>query len=116
MTEPSTSTALALGGGVTVSSLILGLDGNAAIGAFAGAVLMVMSSKDLRWYTRVIYLFISWLMGYIAAPELIDHLPIQETGVAAFLAAAVVVTFALQLIERVRQFDLLAWLRKPGGS
>lgn len=116
MTEPSTSTALALGGGVTLSSLILGLDGNAAIGAFAGAVLMVMSSKDLRWYTRIAYLFISWLMGYIAAPELIDHLPIHETGVAAFLAAAVVVTFALQLIERVRQIDWLAWLRKTGGS
>lgn len=116
MTEPSTSTALALGGGVTLSSLIFGLDGNAAIGAFAGAVLMVMSSKDLRWYTRVGYLFISWLMGYIAAPELIDHLPIQETGVAAFLAAAIVVTVTLQIIERVRQIDWLAWLHKSGGS
>lgn len=115
MTGPGTATTFSLATGVTLSSLVLGLDGNAAIGAFAGAVLMVMSSKDLHWYTRIVYLAISWIMGYIAAPELIDHLPIHETGVAAFFCAAVVVVIALQLIERVRSIDFLGWLRRNGG-
>lgn len=117
MAEPSTTTiAVVLASGVTLSSLLFGLDGNAVVGAFAGAVLMVMSSKDLRWHTRLIYLVISWVMGYIAGPELADHTPIETTGVAAFIAAAIVVTVTLQLIDRIRKMDLFAWLRRSGGT
>lgn len=114
MHASSATAVFALITSVALSSFLLGLDGNALVGAFAGAVLMVMSSKDLRWYTRVVYLVISWVMGYIAAPEIIDHFPVHETGVAAFFAAAVVVVIALEIIERLRKANLLGWLRSGG--
>jgi hypothetical protein len=116
MAEPSTTVIAISAAGITLSSLLLGIDGNAVVGAFAGALLMVLSSKDLRWPTRVAYLFISWVMGYLCAPELTEHLPIDQTGVAAFLAAATVVTITLQLIERAKHLDLLGWLRRNGGT
>lgn len=116
MAEPSTTSVFALASTGALASLLLGLDGNAVVGAFAGAVLMVMSSKDLRWSTRVAYLFISWVVGYMAAPVITHHSPIDQTGVAAFFAAAIVVTVALTLIERVRTMDFSAWFRRGGGA
>lgn len=116
MNAPGTAISLAAASGITITSELLGLDGNAVIGAFAGAVLMVMSSKDLRWPTRIVYLLISWVMGYIAGPELIDYTPIHESGLAAFIASATVVTLALQLIERVREFDVGRWLSRRSGG
>lgn len=115
MTEPATGTAIAITAtSVTVTTWLLGLDGNAVVGALAGAVLMVMSAKDVRWYARVLYLAISWAMGYIAAPELTEHLPIDQTGVAAFIAAALIVTITLQTIERAKTFDIFSILRRSG--
>lgn len=114
MSAPGTAASIAAASGITVTSLLLGMDGNAVVGAFAGAVLMVVSSKDLRWPTRIAYLFISWLMGYMAAPELVKYTFIDQTGVAAFFAAAVVVSLTLSLIDRVRQIDFLAWLKRGG--
>lgn len=117
MTEPATGTAIAIAAtSVTVTSWLLGLDGNAIVGALAGAVLMVMSAKDVRWYARVLYLAISWTMGYIAAPEITEHLPIDQTGVAAFIAAALIVTVTLQTIERAKTLDVFTFWRRGGGT
>lgn len=115
MPSSSSTSLFTIVSGAAIYSWLLGLDGNAVIGAFAGAVLMVMTSKDLRWAARLVYLLISWVMGYLAAPELLDHFPIHETGVAAFFSAAVVVVLTLQIIERVRALDLLGWLKNKAG-
>jgi hypothetical protein len=42
----------------------------------------------------------------------VSHTPITSTGVAAFFAAALAITVTLQLIERVKSFDLLALFKK----
>lgn len=116
MAEPGTTTASAAASalGVGITALFPGVDGNALIGAFAGAVLVVVTSKDLSLVARFAYLAISFVIGYLAAPEVVGWTPITSTGVAAFFAASLAIVVALQLIERVRSFDLLSLFRKGG--
>jgi hypothetical protein len=114
MAEPNTTTAAALSVAIGLSSLVPGIDGNALIGAFTGAALVVVTSKDLGIIKRIAYMLISLVMGYLAAPEIVNATPIRSTGVAAFFAAALVITVTLQLIERVKTVDLFAFFRKGG--
>jgi hypothetical protein len=114
MAEPNTTTAAALSVAIGLSSLAPGIDGNALIGAFTGAALVVVTSKDLGIIKRIAYMLISLVMGYLAAPEIVNATPIRSTGVAAFFAAALVITVTLQLIERVKTVDLFAFFRKGG--
>jgi hypothetical protein len=111
MAEPST-TALAAAAGIGLASMFPGIDGNALIGAFTGAALVVVTSKDLSLGKRFAYLVISLIAGYLAAPDLVNATPIKSTGVAAFFAAALAITVTLQLIERVKSFDLLSLFKK----
>ena len=111
MAEPSTAT-LSVATAVGLAGLIPGIDGNALIGAFTGAALVVVTSKDLSIAKRCAYMVISLVAGYMAAPEIVNATPIHSTGIAGFFAAALVITITLQLIERVKSFDLLALLKK----
>jgi len=113
MAEPSTTT-LALSAAIGLASLAPGIDGNALMGAFTGAALVVVTSKDVTALKRIAYLLISLVMGYLAAPEIVNATPIKSTGVAAFFAAALVIAVTLQLIERVKTVDLFAIFRKGG--
>lgn len=115
MAEPSTTTtAIFLSTGIGLASLAPGIDGNALIGAFAGAALLVVSSKDLTLGKRFAYLVISFIAGYLAAPDLVRFTPIQSTGVAAFFAAASAIGVTLQLLERIKTADLFALISKKG--
>ena len=114
MTEPAT-TSIALAAVATTtaaSALVPGLDANALVGAIAGGALFVTSSRDLSLITRLAYLFISAGAGYVAAPELIQRLPITSTGVAAFLAASLAITVTTQVIERAKAFDFTSILKR----
>jgi hypothetical protein len=113
MAEPSTTT-LALSAAIGLASLAPGIDGNTLIGAFTGAALVVVTSKDIGALKRVAYMLISLVMGYLAAPEIVNATPIKSTGVAAFFAAALVITVTLQLIDRVKTLDVFAMFRKGG--
>ncbi|MFC3549461.1 putative holin [Lysobacter cavernae] len=114
MAEPtSLSSAATLAAGVGLAAVLPGIDGNALIGAFAGATLFVVSAKSLPLWQRLVYLLISVVAGYLAAPDIVRWMPIRSTGVAAFIAAAVGITVTLALIEKSRAFDL-SWLRRGG--
>lgn len=114
MAEPtSLSGAAPLAAGVGLAALLPGVDGNALIGAFAGATLFVVSAKSLPIWQRLVYLLISIVAGYLAAPDIARSLPVLSTGVAAFGASAVGITVTLALIEKSRNFDL-NWLRRGG--
>ena len=60
--------------------------------------------------SRLAYFGISWIMGYLAAPLLMRQIPLQESGVASFIAAAIVIALTVQLIERIKTIDLTAWI------
>lgn len=112
MAEPNTTTVAALSTAIGIAGLWPGVDGNALIGAFTGAALVVVTTKDIGIFKRVAWMLISLVMGYLAAPEIVNVTPIHSTGVAAFFAAALVITVTLQLIERVKRIDLLAFMKK----
>lgn len=114
MAEPTSLTsAVPLAAGVGLAALLPGIDGNALIGAFAGATLFVVSAKALPVWQRMVYLLISVVAGYQAAPDVVHWLPIRSTGVAAFMASAVGITITLALIEKSKGFDL-SWIRRGG--
>jgi len=114
MAEPtSLSTAVPLAAGVGLAALLPGIDGNALIGAFAGATLFVVSAQSLPIWKRLVYLLVSVVAGYLAAPDIARSLPIFSTGVAAFVASAVGITVTLALIEKSKAFDL-SWIRRGG--
>jgi hypothetical protein len=106
------STNAAPSAAVGLVSIAPGIDGNALIGAFAGAALVVVTSKDIGIGRRTLYMLISLVMGYIAAPEVVSATPIHSTGVAAFFAAALVIAVTLRLIERANVSDPRSLFRK----
>lgn len=117
MTEPTIATALTfVATGFSAAALLPGMDGNAIIGAFAGAALVALHARDVRTIVRAIYLVISWVMGYLAAPSVARLIGVQETGVTAFLAAALVIAVTLQLLDRIKTVDIFGWLRRGGGT
>jgi hypothetical protein len=106
--EPTSSTISAglVFGTVALSTLIPGVNGDALIGAFAGAVVFTLHTKDLIVIKRLVYLIVSFVIGYIATPEVMHWTGVQSYGVAAFIASATVVTLALAFIEKIKAFDL----------
>jgi cell division protein FtsW (lipid II flippase) len=112
MAEPNTTSAAASATVIGLAGTIPGVDGDALIGAFAGATLVVVTAKDLSIPTRVAYMAVSLVMGYLAAPEITYIVPIRSTGVAAFFAAALVIAVTLTLTERVKRADLLSSFRR----
>lgn len=115
MTEPASASlaiAAAAATATAASAIIPGVDANALVGAVAGGALFVTSARDLSVALRLVYLFISAAAGYVAAPELVQRVPIQSTGVAAFLAAALAITVTTQVIERAKAFDFTSILKR----
>jgi hypothetical protein len=112
MAEPSTTTAIAVATtGVGLAAIFPGIDGNALIGAFAGATLFVMSAKELRHWVRAMYLLISLTMGYIAAPEIINLTFIKESGVAGFLGGVLCISVTLPVVRQMEDVNLINLIR-----
>ncbi|KVX93521.1 putative holin [Burkholderia ubonensis] len=114
MSEPNAISAVTPLATISLAGCVPGIDGDALLGAFAGATLVVVTSKNLGLAKRAAYMIISLVMGYLAAPEIIAAMPIQSAGVAAFIAAALVITVASTLIDRVQGLDLIALVRRKG--
>ena len=113
MAEPNTTTLLVTtAAGVGLTTLFPGIDGNALIGAFAGAALVAISSKHMPLLQRLAYMLISLAVGYLAAPEVIRNTPLEQTGVAAFLASAAAIALTLHGIDLIKTIALPDWLRK----
>lgn len=96
MAEPFASGSTAAGivviSGFSAVSLLSGIDGNALVGAFAGAALFVLRAQDMGLLRRVLYFAVSIVAGYLVAPEIMRMTPLQSPAVAALVASAAVVT------------------------
>lgn len=115
MTEPtSVSSGFVIATGVGIASILPGIDGDALIGAFAGATLFVVSAAKLPLWQRLVYLAISVIVGYQGAPEVISRGWLQSTGVAGFICSACAITLTLGLIERAKSIDLSSFIRRGG--
>ncbi|MEN1342128.1 putative holin, partial [Pseudomonas aeruginosa] len=86
MAEPTSSGAVAAAGavGLTATAIIPGVDVNAVIGGFAGALLFVLWAHDLTMARRLGYLLASWVGGYYAATEAVGRGATQFSGLPAY--------------------------------
>lgn len=111
MAEPSIAVHA---GSATVSAAILtllpGIDANAVIGALCGAVLFFVSTQqELPLWIRLVYLPISFVIGYLGGPAVLGEM-VEASAVSAFIGAAITVTAGLRVIDGVRTLDLKTWL------
>ncbi|HGM5575426.1 putative holin [Serratia ureilytica] len=74
MAEPVGTTGAATTAltGVTVVGLLSGVDSGVLIGAFAGAVIFVMSATEFSWIKKFALFVASLLVGILAAPFAAD--------------------------------------------
>lgn len=112
-TSNSLSAATAMGT-VALASILPGVNGDALIGSFAGAVVFALHAKDLPIPKRIIYMILSILLGYLGADEVMRHTGLQSHTLAAFGLSAVVVTIALASIDKIKSFDIASLLKKRG--
>lgn len=115
MAEPTSSVLLPAAltfSAVSFASLLPGIDGDALIGAFAGASVFALHTKDLSIFKRLFYMLVSILMGYFGTGEVTRFTDVQHTGVAAFIGSALIVTAALSSIDRIRNFDVTSIFRR----
>lgn len=112
--EP-TSSAVSAGlafGTVALTSMLPGVNGDALIGAFAGAVVFAMHTKDVALVKRLVYMVVSFVVGYLAAPEVMHWTGLRSDSVSAFAASALIVTAALAGIDKIKAFDITSlWKR-----
>lgn len=122
MAEPSSGAVLASAGiiGVTAASLSPGVDVNAVVGAFAGAMFFVVFSKDLTPLAKLGYFIASWVAGYYVANEVIGREWARTSGLVAFFGALLIVTVGISLLVWFGGGKMPAWLQwvadRFGGS
>lgn len=97
--------------GIGAAALLPGIDINAVIGAFAGAMLFVVHAKDLKIKTRIGFMLASWIFGYYIAAELISRDYARTSGLAAFFGGLVCVAICAGIIEWLQGGNAPAWLR-----
>ncbi len=114
MAEPTSSAASAgiAFGAVWITSMLPGVNGDALIGAFAGAALFALHAKDLPIMKRIVYMVISILIGYLGADEVLRQTWLESHTLAAFGLSAVIVTLALATIDRIQNFDITRFLKR----
>ncbi|GDX06655.1 putative holin [Buttiauxella selenatireducens] len=122
MSEPISGTAAAHVAVTTVTfaGLWANTDAGVILGAFAGATLYVLTSRNLRWWEKLLFGLASFLCGLIGAKYMTailnatlsstlgklapgtEAIPIPES-VGALVAAAVMITFVLMYKSRLEK-------------
>ena len=128
MAEPSSGAVLAAQAaagvagvtGVTAASMMPGVDVNAGVGAFAGAMFFVVFAKDLKPLARFGYFIASWVLGYYVASEVIGREWARTSGLVAFFGALFCVAVCISLLEWIEGGKMPGWLQwvaeRFGGS
>lgn len=94
-----------------LATLVPGIDGDAVVGAFAGAVFFIVFSRDITAWGKLGYLFASWVFGYFFAGELVARAWTSSSGLVAFLGGLFCVVVCVSLLEWVQGGKTPGWLR-----
>jgi hypothetical protein len=117
MAEPSTAViAIATATGVSLASVVFGLNADTAIGSFAGATLFITSTHELTIKTRILYLIISVVMGYFVAGEILQNTFIASPGVAGFIGGLTSISVSLLIIKQLQDGDLIGLISSLRGK
>lgn len=118
MAEPTTSTALAAATatGVGIIAMLPWLDVNALIGSISGAAVVAIHRSDVSPLTRLMGMIVAVLVGYVCAPEIVNHTFMTQTGPAAVLGAVLIVPLLLRVLLYVERLDIAAWIKSRWGG
>lgn len=116
MAEPSSGAVMAAQAasgvvGVTAASFLPGVDVNAVVGAFAGAMFFVVFAKDLTMFARLGYFIASWVAGYYVAIEVMGRELAKASGLVAFFGAMLCVGVGISILEWLDGGKMPGWLR-----
>lgn len=112
MAEPSAGVLAATAVvGMTTASLIPGVDVNAVVGGFAGAMFFVVFARDLTPLSRLGYFIASWVAGYYVASEIIGREWAKTSGLVAFFGALFCVAVCISLLEWISGGKMPGWLQ-----
>lgn len=113
MAEPSAGLVVMATGalGVTAASLFPGVDLNAVVGAFGGALFFIVFKQNISALARVGYLIASWVFGYYLAVELLGRKWTETSGLAAFLGGLLCTVICVSLLEWGQGGRTPGWLR-----
>jgi hypothetical protein len=97
--------AVAGAAGAGFAGYMAGVDVWAATGALLGALIYFTTTHELPIWQRVLFFIVSFVMGYMFAPGLVEAefwgvRPFRFPGPAAFGASVLVVTVSLAAIKR----------------
>ena len=111
MLEPTTSTGAATAAvtGVTLVGLLSGLDAGVVIGAFAGAVVFVLSASEFPIWKRLAFFIVAFVLGVLTAnfstsvlstvaPESVT----VEKPIGALVSSATIVWILIAVISRAK--------------
>ena len=113
MAEPSTGVVVMATGalGVTAASLFPGVDLNAVVGAFGGALFFIVFKQNIPPLARAGYLIASWVFGYFVAVELLGRKWTATSGLASFLGGLLCTVICVSLLEWGQGGRAPGWLR-----
>ncbi|HGN6738864.1 TPA: putative holin [Pseudomonas aeruginosa] len=112
MSEPSSAASAASAmAGVGLAMYLPGIDGNALLGGFGGAIFFVVFARDYNALTRLGYLLVSWVGGYYAATEAVGRGATQFSGLPALVTAALIVTILIGVLDWMIGGRAPAWLQ-----
>jgi hypothetical protein len=94
-----------------VATMVPGIDGDAVIGAFAGALFFIVFSRDISALGKIGYLFASWVFGYFVASELVARNWTNTSGLVAFIGGLFCVVVCVSLLEWVQGGKTPGWLK-----
>lgn len=106
MSEPTTSTALAIWLSVLATTLFKDVNSDALIGALCGGLVFMIYSKQYGLLARFCLMLVSVLIGYHAAHDVAIILRVDSFTVSAFIAACVIVTVVLMSLDKFRDLNL----------
>jgi hypothetical protein len=108
----SAGASLAVGGaGITLASLLPGVDLQAVIGSFGGAFFFILFAKDISAWQRAGYLLVGWIGGYFGAAELLSLAWTKTSGFSSFVAGLFCVAIGISLIEAFQTGKPPRWLQ-----
>ncbi|MCY1366251.1 putative phage holin [compost metagenome] len=97
--------------GIGGMSLLPGVDMNAVVGAFAGAMFFVVYAKELSALARIGYFIASWIVGFYVASEFTARDWAETSGLCAFAGALLCVVIGTGVLDWAKGGAAPAWLK-----
>lgn len=106
MSEPTSASLLSLFVGLGLATSMPTVEGDVVFGALLGAWLVTSTRGVLKAWQRIGSLFLSAGVGYLFTPLVLLLAPFLSSGVAAFIAAVVVIPISIKVMIWLDSADL----------